>query len=372
MSDARLRSIVVVGSGTVENVIASDADIQVGSKYLADRHELFGGSGLNYAFRLAMMGHAAFPIISLGNDSAGRKFQKNLTNIVAKKIGDTPVSEFISDGSFLCESLSTPQSTILVTKGERTIFSQKIENITAFEDYMSERFKAVTQYKTVDVGAVMIGHIYADNREINPENSADVTRSIIRKFRNRSLIYANFGSSQIDYGSGFWKNSLKNIDVFQMTLTEVRSFFRDDPRVNSISDIIHWFRKRGQTVIITLDRFGAIANYMNGNDGVIFAWPFEIGKLVDSTGAGDAFGAGLMASLYKKDAFSFGDFIEAIKNARLWAAYACTKLGGANECPDRKTLRDFEKEAIKNEFYPIEIKNISDSDLILRLLDKVY
>lgn len=162
------------------------------------------------------------------------------------------------------------------------------------------------------------------------------------------------------------------VDVFQLSLGEVRTFFRSHPAVRTLADIIHWFRERHITAVITLDKFGAIATYRDGADGVIFEWPFDLESVVDSTGAGDAFAAGFTATLFDHPGEDFAGFLRAIQAASIWGAYACTSLGGAQDCPDRDTLARFSEKIINRKFAQVEVKNLADADLILKLLDKAY
>lgn len=95
----------------------------------------------------------------------------------------------------------------------------------------------------------------------------------------------------------------------------------------------------------------------------------------DSTGAGDAFGAALVSGLYKKDEVGFEDLRAAIKKARVWAAYACRTIGGANEPPDMAALNKFEADVKGRGFddsYGIESYTIKHADTILRLVDLAY
>jgi sugar/nucleoside kinase (ribokinase family) len=76
-------------------------------------------------------------------------------------------------------------------------------------------------------------------------------------------------------------------------------------------------------------------------EGIIFAEPIKQKRFIDSTGAGDAFGAGLLSKLYLKEAFSFSDFFIAIVEARIWAAYACNSFGGVGNCLGEKYFKYF-------------------------------
>jgi sugar/nucleoside kinase (ribokinase family) len=363
-------AILTVGSGVGENVLTIDKDVEIGEKHIAQRAELFGGSGLNYTFRLSSTGHTVLPILSIGNDLIGHRIQ----NWISETVRENNILQFaslIEDKSFLCKGLTTPQSTIIVSKNKRTIFTEKMLGAERFKTFALDRLDALEDQELKIIKAVMIGHIYADSPALNPPEAGEVTKAIIDRFRGKALIFVNFGESQISLGHSFWKETLKHIDIFQLSLSEVRKFFSDNKEVSSLVDMVRWFRSSGITVVITVDKFGAIATFKDGRDGLILAWPYEM-NIVDSTGAGDAFGAGLVSMLYKKEALDFDDFQKAIKKARVWAAYACKSIGGANDCPDNSTLHTFELELMGKEFNSVEVRNLNDASLILRLIDKAY
>jgi len=368
-------SILVIGSGVAENVLTTESKIKMDQKHIVKRFELLGGSGLNYTFRLAQTGHPAFPILSVGKDALGLKIQKEVSEASASQCLGQAVSDFVDKPNFLCDQLHTPQTTIVVSGDQRTIFTEEMEGVQFFKKFVDSRMKKLNKYSK-SIRAVMIGHIYADNPDLNPTEKGSTTIEIIKKYRNRgTLIFANFGESQLSCGRDFWiKNNMTDVDIFQFSLNEVRRFFAKEERVPTLPEIIAWFRQNSITAVITLEKFGAIATFKNGKDGIIFGWPFELDRVVDSTGAGDAFGAGLVSTLYKKGSIEFHDFVGAVKRARVWAAYACTTLGGSNDCPDITELQEFEKklEEEEREFGTVEIQNMTNADFILRLLDKAY
>jgi sugar/nucleoside kinase (ribokinase family) len=363
-------AILVIGSGVGENVLTVDSEVRLGEKHIVNRYELLGGSGLNYTFRLSCTGHPVLPILSIGRDLLGHKIQRE----IAKTLNENQILQFldyVESERLFCDELTTPQSTIIVSEDKRTIFTETMQGVHNFKDFALNRIEELQGYQNA-IKAVMIGHIYADNPGLNPAEPGEITKAIIENFFGKTLIFANFGESQLCLGDSFWKEHLSKIDVFQLSLSEVRKFFSNNNEVSSLTDIISWFRRNCTTAIITLDKFGAVATFKDGRDGVILSWPYELDNILDSTGAGDAFGAGLISMLYKKQVIEFYDFLSAIRRARVWAAYACTTIGGAKDCPNNVALQTFETEVMKREFNPVEVRNLNHADLVLRLLDKAY
>jgi sugar/nucleoside kinase (ribokinase family) len=135
-----------------------------------------------------------------------------------------------------------------------------------------------------------------------------------------------------------------------------------------------WFRARTITAVLTLDRFGAVATF-RGEKGVLFAPAFDLDDLRDPTGAGDAFGSGLVYTLARAGSkITFDLFQTAIKEARMWSAHACTTHGAASHCPSRAELARFTRALRAKGQDPdlIEIRTLEDWDSIFRILDKAY
>ncbi len=91
---------------------------------------------------------------------------------------------------------------------------------------------------------------------------------------------------------------------------------------------------------------------------------------MDSTGAGDAFGAGLVSHLSSAD-LSLEGFKQGIDRARVWAAYACCHVGGAANCPTSEELRVFQERmlAVSEEVLVLDRQSIKP---ILGILERIY
>jgi sugar/nucleoside kinase (ribokinase family) len=140
-----------------------------------------------------------------------------------------------------------------------------------------------------------------------------------------------------------------SVDVFQLDIGEIRRFCLDASLPDaSLESVLAWFRERC-TVVVTLERFGAIGQLV-GSDRPVAAWPFVLDELVDSTGAGDAMGAGIVTSMGLDDFDEPGidpltrleRFEAALEFGRVCGAYACTTPGGATACPSLEELAHFE------------------------------
>ncbi|CAN0379595.1 unnamed protein product [Discosporangium mesarthrocarpum] len=200
---------------------------------------------------------------------------------------------------------------------------------------------------------VVVGHVHAD-RERSARNevgfAGEITEGVLSAPELSGIPkVVNFGSAQFKLGAKRWEKVLRDhVDVFQLDIGEVRRFCRDaDLPDGSLVSILGWFRERC-TVVVSLERFGAIGQLV-GSDRPVAAWPYLIDEVADSTGAGDAMGAGIVASL-ALDGFRLDSDEEtdsplalALAAGRACAAHACTTVGGAADCPGLDRLVAFEK-----------------------------
>lgn len=79
--------------------------------------------------------------------------------------------------------------------------------------------------------------------------------------------------------------------------------------------------------------------------GLIVAWSSKPQRVVDTTGAGDAFLSGLVSYAYEaRDEFRRRQgILQPMARGRVWAEFTCQHLGGASETPDAGRLHDFER-----------------------------
>lgn len=377
------RDVLVVGSGNAETVLDLGSELVIGQKHNVKRVELYGGSGVNYALRLAHYdGTRVLPILSIGQDGIGRSIQQELLRAMDADRVRTPASDFVANPDLLCMGLTTPQSTVITANEQRTIFREAMRGAEHFGVFAERRLGEVLALDggPVNVGAAMIGHVYADRPGVCTEEGGSITKRVLHAFRDRAILFANFGESQYCLGASFWEEDLRALTVFQLSVQEARDFFSRCGRKKmngvprSLIDMLRWFQEREITAVLTLDRFGAVATFC-GLEEMFFAPAFELDNFEDSTGAGDAFGAGLVHSLCQAGGPpTFDEFHDAIKVARLWSAHACTTRGAASLCPSHAELEAFEAELRQKGQDPdqIDCRDLAAWDGILRILDKAY
>jgi len=325
-------TILVIGGANMEYILKSKKDIVQGSKNFVDIEELFGGSGVNYTLRLLSYGEVVYPVLFLGNDSTGMRIAEEIRHLSPAKTKD-----FLAAESFFVPALTTPRSTIIVEGIHRTILSQDANKNSIFQTFVAKR---IAEAGAVDT--VVIGHIHNDRAEINPDKKTLTTLYVLEYFSDKNtLIYANFGASQLEYGFYFWKKHLKKVDILQLNIHELRAFLADDESCD-LACLIQKIRALEINMIITIDKFGALGLMKEKKNTLFMARPInDDDEFIDSTGAGDAFCAGMVSRLAGKKYFDEQDFKEAMERARSWATYACKSFGGANACPTKKVLDHF-------------------------------
>lgn len=366
--------IVTIGSGNGENILVSDTPIETGHKHPVTVKEMYGGSGVNHSFRLASMGKNIFPVLSIGNDGIGRKIQKELAKVARHNIISPQALNYIESDGFFDEEISTPTSTVILDGVIRTIFSQKVSCSEHSATNINNRLDKIENLTGSSPDAVMIGHIHSDGGTCDESDKGRVTKSVVDRYKGNSLIYSNFGNSQIQHGLGFWDRDLADIDVFQLNLAESRKFFSDDSKGDtSLSRLLDIIREKHINAVITIDRFGAIGLHKDKPDDVVFAWSLiSVGDIVDTTGAGDAFAAGMVSYLVDAQKDDFDTFQSAMETARDWSAYACTKLGGSADCPGQIELNKFVERYSSNSKSVVESVDREEANKYLKLIDTDY
>jgi sugar/nucleoside kinase (ribokinase family) len=362
-------TIVTIGSGNIEYVMRLSGEFRIGKKNQVNSTELLGGSCINYSLRLLNAGFDVFPIPSVGKDLIGRSIQNKLSDAGFKNGISQASMEFINSEDFFVPNISSPHSTIIVHNGSRTIFSQKLIGMENFGEHVQKRLGQIETILGESPRAIMIGHIYGDGLSSEPGHA---TRTVISNYCKRSLLFANFGVSQLHHGKNFWKEDLRCLDLFQLNLEEIKQFFNNRGIKIPLFEVVDWFRENSITAVITLNRCGAIGTYKNGSDGLIVARPIRMGKMVDPTGAGDAFGSGMVSFLCKKKQFTFQDFFDSIQAGMVWASFACRTFGGSSQCPSKHTLNEFIQGKRKKLHESVEVKGKISAAKFLNRIDHEY
>ncbi|MFA7419577.1 MAG: carbohydrate kinase family protein [Melioribacteraceae bacterium] len=338
-------SVCVMGGTNSEKILELlKEELILGTKIPVTSSCGIGGGGLNYTARLISVKRKVFPIIAVGDDKEGIEIRNNLLSLSQKFDLGAEVDKYIANDGFLCEGYKTPRSTIVNERKNqrRTILKEKT-NEHVLVDFFFQRLRSLDIHK---FGALIIGHLPFF------EGSAEFISEAFDKFSNKSVVFINFGHTQLAHGFSFWEPVLERADILQFNLTEAFQFFFPSVKYKpEIEVLIERLKSIPATCVITLGKLGAIVS-TRLSEQIIFIKPFPELNVKDYTGAGDAFGSGLVHGLCGKTKFSNENLKNSLLLARLFAAYACTTLGGASNCPSNRELKDFY--ALDKEFIPIE------------------
>jgi len=352
--------VVTVGGANTELILESD--IRLDEKHVVPedkRRDTVGGSSLNHTCRLLAMGQPVIPILPIAQDERGDRIV-NAIKLAAEKGGIDPPDVRRIDGEH-----TTPHTTIIVgSNRQRTLFNEPTDAIDLFERQVKECLENIDG-KTVH--AIMIGHIHAD-----AASKCRITRSVIERFRGKgSYIFVNPGSSQYKQGADLL-NDLHGADCIQLNKKETQLFHKASSvkcASDQLKELLCWLSEKAKLSIITLGHVGAVAKRKN-EDEICVAWPYDlraVGK--DSTGAGDAFGAGIVWTELNMGTTD-SSLVDRLAVSRLWAAYGCKTPGGADDCPNQKELAKFEKECDANglAIRKVESLKTEESEFFLQLL----
>lgn len=383
--------VMAVGGANLEHSYRIPGTFEPDKKYTAEPLPwLTGGSSVNHACRLLAMGLDVKPIVPL---AASDPMSRVVTRAF-DRAAETGASRYDDEQLLVAgDALTTPITTIIRQGNSRAVLNEF--SAALMESFGKHVTTALERVEGGDVKphAIAVGHVHADRRPESPDQvgfDGRLTESVLaagRRFGARTFV--NFGAAQIELGADRWEPVLREqVDVFQLDLGEARRFVRnadldrdrkhgdghgdgDGERKEhtSLATILEWFRSRC-TVVISLERFGAVGQ-LRGSDRPVLAWPFLIDDVVDSTGAGDAMGAGLVASMLAVP-FDLADdalelrlqkFMSALEFGRVCGAFACTTVGGADACPSLAQLAAFEASARLHPRHGEPNGLVSESDL---------
>lgn len=276
--------------------------VSLGSKIKIDEvHFTTGGAATNAAVTFTRQGLKTAAIFRIGKDVSGEAIKEEM------KKENIDINFIQTD-----EKLATAYSVILEeNSGERTILSYRGANDNLNPDEIPwDKFSAKWFYLTSLSGNLK----FLENTVKNAK-------------QNNSFIAWNPGGEDLKLGLETLLPYLKNINVFLVNQEEASSFLNIP-----YSDINTIFKKFDEIIsgiaIITKGPNGSLAS---DGKNIYTAGIFKEEKIIDRTGAGDAFGSGFTAGLihknYNPKAGDENKSIETIKYAlTLASANATSKV----------------------------------------------
>ncbi len=299
-------NIITMGSATVDVFVDTGSDlfrkgkekgiveVPFGSKIAAKTdHFDIGGGGTNTAVAFSRMGFKTAYIGKVGNDANG----KHIISELRKNKVDT---HFISRSSE-----KTGFSVILDAEGrDRTLIVYRGAN-----NEMKESDVKVSEIKTEWFYlATMMGDSFKALEKV-----AEFAK------RKNIKVMLNTSSYLAKKGMRYLKKILDATDIFVLNDKEA-ALLSKKKRLQDMLKIL--YKSCNGIVVITLGNKGAVA--YDGNK--IHTIRANKIKVVESTGAGDAFASGFLAGYIKK-----GDIDFALKVGRAQAESVITQYGSKNE-----------------------------------------
>ena len=161
--------------------------------------------------------------------------------------------------------------------------------------------------------------------------------------RNSNIpVILNPGMLIIDQGFDYIKNLLEKIDILILSQKEFKTLFNlkeNDLSTDSIRErSVSLFALGMKVIIVTLSQKGAFL-LTTKRDELI--QPLKLEKVIDTTGAGDAFSAGFIYGLAQNLNLKFEHLKNNVKIGNFVAGQCIQSLGARNGIPERNEIKTF-------------------------------
>uniref|UniRef100_A0A7J3XZY3 Ribokinase n=1 Tax=Thermogladius calderae TaxID=1200300 RepID=A0A7J3XZY3_9CREN len=313
--------ITVLGSIHVDFVITLDSFPHPGETVIGRSFKIFmGGKGANQAVgcgRLGVKVHMVGKVGKTFREEIIRNFEKN--NV---------------DASFVFFDNEVETGTALIYVNERS--GENMIAVFPGADYKLRREEVSTALDSIGPSKVFLTQL---------EIPIDIVEASIKKAHSlydyvilNPAPYRRFSEEILKYVTLITPNK---IEASLLTGIEIRSI---SDAVKAGKELI---RKGVAYAVITLGGDGAL---LVERDSVLHFKVFPA-KVVDSTGAGDAFNAGLAYAISRGESLP-----EAVKLANAVAALKVTKMGAQEGLPWRSELEAFTSSPMFQSYTPIELR----------------
>ncbi len=282
-----LPKVVILGAAAMDTVARFDRLPDVDGIALAHSCDSFpGGSGGNVAVGIARLGHRVGFVGKLGDDENGRRLLRAFED------------EGVDTRGIIVETARPSAACFIAAdaRGDRMIFAlggaAVIERAAELNlEYMARARALYISDALVEVAAAAADAAHAAG----------------------AIVFYSPGGVMASAGLDALQPILDRTDVLLVSRADARTLLSlDDPRSTALA-----LMRRGPRVVIeTLGSEGAL---VTTDDRTIPVPAFHVPQVVDATGAGDAFAAGLVAG--------FLDGLDWSAAARLGCATAAIKIG---------------------------------------------
>jgi len=285
--------------------------------FVSDLTILSGGAAANTAYACAKFGLSTAFIGKLGEKDP---FSEKIINDFKEVSVDTRLIKYSKD-------YTTGSAYVALNKkGERRIYAN-----SGAANYLSKEDVSTKELKNTKI--IFLSSL----QNIVPLlHAAKIGRNL------NIPVILNPGMLIIDQGFDYIKNLLENIDILILSQKEFQTLF--DFKENDLSEdsirerSVSLFALGMKVIVITLGEKGAFLLTTTHNELI---HPLKLEKVIDTTGAGDAFSAGFIYGLGKNLNLKFEHLRNNVKIGNFIAGNCIQKLGARNGIPTRNELKSF-------------------------------
>ncbi|MCM3270966.1 ribokinase [Paenibacillus elgii] len=298
--------IVVIGSLNMDIVIEADRYPQQGETMLGHGIRFLpGGKGANQAVAAARLGAAVTMIGAVGADGFG---QELLQALQAENVG--------TDAVRVAEQAATGVASIYVCQGDNSIVVLPGANHTLLPAHIDACREVIA---SADIVLLQM--------EIPLDTVAHAAR--LAKACGRTVVVLNPAPAQ-----KLPEELLRNVDYITPNRTELALLTGRSAEGGALEAAMRELAGMGARHVITT--LGAEGSAFMAQEGALTRVPGYVMEVVDTTGAGDSFNAGLAYSL------ALGQSLEeAVSFAAKVSALAVTKFGAQPGMPTLQEVLDF-------------------------------
>jgi len=284
-----LAKILVSGSSVVDLIFKGEVfakrqkngrlSLAFGGKYVPEEfYQRFGGGGANAAVCLAKQGFDTVLWSYLGNDAFGRETAKNLR---ANKVNRRLIR-------FKAEH--TPISTILLTpSGERTIITYRSDaDLLTLNNAVRREMKKRNWFALFSLAKL----------------SREKKLKILRKAKKEGLkIFLSLHGVEYLKGYGYLKPYFQLVDILHINAHELADIFGGNAPDFNFKKTNFSLKLKIPLLVVSYDVQGSFAYT---KQKIYYQPIIKAKKVVDTTGAGDAFAASFLGEYLKADSIEKG------------------------------------------------------------------
>jgi ribokinase/sulfofructose kinase len=297
-------AVVCVGSALIDHTYSlTNLPGADDGAYVLETADRFGGVETNVAAILSSLGIEAGVITRVGDDADGRAVSDHLGEL---DLDTDRVRERTAEETSYCLVLTAQGERVIIGGGESALAIELGPEDTAY----------------LESASVVFASAYAPARVISHLAELDVSFAFDLAGRFEDLEHRGLSRAQLDA-------SLPGIDLFIANRTTAQSYLHSDAEPAALADSL---RDRGVSRGVVTDGVAGALLFEERGTYPIESLDVEV---VDTTGAGDAFTAGLIAAwlLEEQSPEPAGRFAAAA------AAANCTVPGAHAAPPSRDAIR---------------------------------